>query len=168
MPRRAHKAQTYLSAGENRDEILEFALLMRDLEQSLVATSSKAALVDPHGLARPIPNEVFQILDHVTNALASGEGITVVPQGMMMTSQQAADFLDVSRPALVRLLEAGEISFEKPGRHRRVRLDDLMAYQERSRRERRSAHRELQQTSLTSKIRVGERVLRRREELEDE
>ena len=69
----------------------------------------------------------------------------------------------------MRLLEAGEIPFEKPGRHRRVRLEDLVAYQERSRSERRSALRELQQTSLESRIQVGRQGdLLRKAELEDE
>ena len=113
MPRRARKAQTYLPEGGSRDEILDFAVLMRELERSLASTSSKAALVDPDGQARPIPDEIFRILDQVTNALAAGEGITVVPQGMTMTSQQAADFLGISRPTLVRLLEAGEA--DNPG-----------------------------------------------------
>jgi excisionase family DNA binding protein len=75
----------------------------------------------------------------VTNALAAGEGITIVPQGMTMTTQQAADFLGISRPTLVRLLEAGDIAYDKPGRHRRVRLEDLVAYQANFRAERRAA-----------------------------
>jgi excisionase family DNA binding protein len=91
----------------------------------------------------------------VTNALAAGEGITIVPQGTTMTTQQAADFLGISRPTLVRLLEAGEIDYDKPGRHRRVQLEDLVAYQAKFRAERRAALRELQRASLGAKIQVG-------------
>lgn len=102
-------------------------------------------------------------------ALASGEGITVVPQGMTMTTQQAADFLGISRPTLVRLLEAGEIPFEQPGRHRRVRLEDLIAYQSTSRAERRDALRELRRASLDASIQVGNPDdVRRRSELDAE
>ncbi|UOQ88042.1 helix-turn-helix domain-containing protein [Agromyces endophyticus] len=154
-PRGARKAQTYLPEADAREEILDFAELMRELEVFLAQNSSKAALVDPEGKARPIPDEIFRILDQVTNALAAGEGITIVPQGMTMTTQQAADFLGISRPTLVRLLEAGDIPFDKPGRHRRVRLEDLVAYQANFRAERRAALRELQRASVDAKVRVG-------------
>lgn len=168
-PRGARKAQTYLPEAEAREEILDFAQLMRELEIFLTQNSSKAALVDPQGNARPIPDEIFRILDQVTNALAAGEGITIVPQGMAMTTQQAADFLGISRPTLVRLLETGEIAHEKPGRHRRVRLEDLVAYQEKFRAERRAALRELQRDSLGAKVQVGEPAeVKRGSELEPE
>ncbi len=112
--RGARKAQTYLPGAGAREELLDFAEFMRKLEVYLAQNSSKAALVDPHGKARPIPDEIFRILDQVMNALAPDEGITVVPQGMTMTTQQAADFLVISRPTLVRLLEAGDIAYDKP------------------------------------------------------
>lgn len=152
---RARRAQTYLPEAGAREELLDFAQLMHELEAYLTRHSSKAALVDPHGEARPIPNEIFRILEQVTNALAAGEGITVVPQGMTMTTQQAADFLGISRPTLVRLLEAGDIAFDKPGRHRRVQLEDLVAYQANFRSERRAALRELRRANLDAKVLVG-------------
>lgn len=129
---------------------------MRELEVFIAQNSSKAALIDPQGNARPIPDEIFRILGQVTDALAAGEGITVVPQGMAMTTQQAADFLGISRPTLVRLLEAGDIAYDKPGRHRRVRLEDLVEYQASFRAERRAALRELQRASLGAKVQVGD------------
>lgn len=169
MPRGARRAQTYLPGNSAREEILDFAELMRELEASLSRNSSKAALVDPQGKARPIPDEIFRILDQATNALAAGQGITIVPQGMNMTTQQAADFLGVSRPTLVRLLEAGDIAYEKPGRHRRVRLDDLLAYQTAFRAERHAALRELRRASLDAKVQIGDAAeLKRRAEFDAE
>ncbi|MCS5718462.1 helix-turn-helix domain-containing protein [Herbiconiux sp. CPCC 205763] len=168
-PRGARKAQTYLPEANAREEILDFAELMRELEAFLAQNSSKAALVDPQGNARPIPDEIFRILDQVTNALAAGAGITIVPQGMSMTTQQAADFLGISRPTLVRLLEAGDIAYDKPGRHRRVQLEDLVAYQASFRSERRAALRELQRASLGAKVQVGNPAdVKRRAELDAE
>ncbi|MDQ1247779.1 MAG: hypothetical protein QG597_2150, partial [Actinomycetota bacterium] len=55
----------------------------------------------------------------------------------MLTTQQAADYLGISRPTMVRILERGEIPMEKPGRHRYVRLEDLVAYQTRTSQQRR-------------------------------
>lgn len=163
--RGARKAQTYLP--EAREELLDFADFMRQLEVFLAQGSSKAALVDPDGNPRPIPDEIFRILDQVTNALAAGEGITVLAQGMSLTTQQAANFLGISRPTLVRLLEDGAIPHEKPGRHRRVRLQDLVSYQSASRSERRSALRELQQDTLRSSVQVGDpSAVKRRMELD--
>lgn len=152
----AQKARTYLPEPKGREELLDFAEFMRQLEAYLAANgSSRAALVIPDGLERAIPDEIFRILEQVTNALAAGEGITVVPRGMSMTTQQAADYLGISRPTLVRLLEADEIPFDKPGRHRRVRLEDLVSYEERFRARRREALRDLHKDSLTSAIQVG-------------
>lgn len=168
-PRGARKAHTYLPEAEAREEILDFAALMRELDIFLTQNRSKAALVDPQGEARPIPDEIFRILDQVTNALAAGEGITIVPQGMAMTTQQAADFLGISRPTLVRLLEAGDIAYDQPGRHRRVRLEDLVAYQAKFRAERRAALRDLQRANLGSRVQPGNAVdLKRLAELDAE
>lgn len=168
-PRGVRKARTYLPVADARQEILDFAELMRELEDFLTQNSSKAALVDPQGNARPVPDEIFRILDQVTSALAAGEGITIVPQGATMTTQQAADFLGISRPTLVRLLEAGDITYDKPGRHRRVRLEDLVAYQVNFRAERRAALRELQRASLEAKVQVGNPAeVKRRAELNTE
>lgn len=151
----AKRAQTFIPDLDTRDQLLDFAEFMREIEEHPTAGSSKAALVDPDGGRRAIPDEIFKILDQVTNALAAGHGVTIVPQGMKMTTQQAADFLGVSRPTLVRLLEDGAIEYERPGRHRRVPLEALLDYQQAFRAERRAALRKLAKANMSSRVKVG-------------
>jgi excisionase family DNA binding protein len=133
------KAQTYLPDSSSQREIVDFANTLREIEAYLAANSSKAALVDPSGAQRLIPDEIFRALEQVANALANGNGVTVAPYGMQLTTQEAADFLGVSRPTLVKLLESGEIAFELRGRHRRVTLKDVVDYQSRFRVERKAS-----------------------------
>lgn len=96
----------------------------------------RPALVAADGTHIELPEELYYVLEEVVTALSQGLAITVAPQHTVLTTSQAADLLGISRPTLVRLLEAGEIPFDKPGRHRRVRLRDVLAYQERARRAR--------------------------------
>ncbi|MCU1631340.1 MAG: binding domain protein excisionase family [Pseudonocardia sp.] len=96
----------------------------------------KAALVGPDDVRWDLPAEAYRVLKEVLQAMAKGLAITVVPQHTMLTTQEAADMLGISRPTLVKLLESGEIPFEPRGRHRRVLLTDVLDYQERARVER--------------------------------
>lgn len=96
-------------------------------------------LSGPNGERLVLPPEVFEVLRDVVEAMAHGQAVTIAPVHQRLTTQEAADLLGVSRPTLVKLLESGEIAFEQPGRHRRVRLADVLAYRERASTERRAA-----------------------------
>lgn len=103
--------------------------LVRDLEQELSEVmGGPAFLVGPDGRRLEIPSSVFEVLTRVVHAMANGDAVAVVPVGALLTTQQAADLLDVSRPYLVRLVEAGDIPHEMVGTHRRIRFADVMAY----------------------------------------
>jgi excisionase family DNA binding protein len=113
--------------------------LARMLTSEAATRREVAVLVGPDGKPTPLPDAVFDILRGVVDALAHGMAITIAPHNTMLTTQEAADLLGVSRPTLVRLLEDGEIPFEMRGRHRRVRLADLVEYQNRTRQAREQA-----------------------------
>lgn len=108
---------------------------MADLLAALTVPG-RPALVAADGTHIELPEELYEVLKDVAAVLSQGLAITVAPQHLVLTTSQAADLLGISRPTLVRLLEAGEIPFDKPGRHRRVRLRDLLAYQARAHRAR--------------------------------
>ena len=94
-----------------------------------------------------VPREAAVLLAQVLGYLASGEGVTVMPDYAELTSQQAAEFLNVSRPYLIKLLETGKIPFRLVGTHRRVRFRDLREYKNRDDLERRRAADELTELS---------------------
>ena len=73
----------------------------------------------------------------MVEALSEGMAISIAPHNTLLTTQEAADLLNISRPTLVRLLVAEEIPHTRRGRHRRVLLSDIIDYRERTRVERR-------------------------------
>ena len=86
-------------------------------------------LSGPLGEKVELPASVFYILERVAEVMVRGDAITVVPVGRELTTQQAAALLNVSRQYLVsQLLDGGVIPFSRTGTHRRVRIDDLLAY----------------------------------------
>ncbi|HEY5882424.1 MAG TPA: helix-turn-helix domain-containing protein [Nakamurella sp.] len=90
-----------------------------------------------------LPEQLGAVLRDAAAAMADGRAVSVTPIRTTLTTQQAADLLGVTRPTLVRLLESGAIPFTKPGRHRRVQLEDLVTFQVRQRDARRAALQEM-------------------------
>ncbi len=86
----------------------------------------------------PLPPEVYEVLLEVVTAMSKGQAVSVAPRSQRLTTSEAADFLGISRPTLVKLLEGGDIPFEQPSRHRRVLLSDLVAFKQRRRDARRA------------------------------
>ena len=74
------------------------------------------------------PDEVFELFKNILRNLSAGKAVSIVPYDAELTTHQAAHFLNVSRPFLIKLLEAGEIPHHKVGTHRRVQFDHLLAY----------------------------------------
>lgn len=97
-----------------------------------------------------VPRSAAVLLAQILATLANGEGVQVMPDTAELTTQQAADFLNVSRPHLIKLLETGEITYRRVGTHRRIRFPDLREYKRRDDLTRRKAADEL--TQLTQDL----------------
>ncbi len=75
-----------------------------------------------------LPAGAVALLMEILEAMAAGRGLTLIAENAELTSVQAADVLNVSRPFLIKLLEDGVLPHRKVGKHRRVRMEDVMAY----------------------------------------
>ena len=115
------------------------------LEQILSRESSQLRLVASNGEEILIPESVYSVLGQVVRAMASGQAISIVRHNRELTTQEAANILNVSRPFLVKLLENGEIPHIKVGSHRRILFQDVMIYKERRKIKRRQGLNELTQ-----------------------
>ncbi|PJE98241.1 DNA-binding protein [Streptomyces carminius] len=90
-----------------------------------------------------LPREAVELLATMLAHLAAGRSVSIVPQNAELTTQQAADLLNVSRPFLIGLLQAGEIEYRKVGKHRRIPAASLLEYKRRDDERRRQAAEEL-------------------------
>src|SRR6266699_5320958 len=124
------QVETYLPR-EDDAEIVDFLSALRDRGRQ--PADPRPRLTGPNGENVEIPESMFQVLLQVATAMEAGLAVTVAPHHLTLSTQEAADLLRISRTTLVRLLETGVIPFEKPSRHRKVRLDDLLEYRRRQR-----------------------------------
>lgn len=83
-----------------------------------------------------IPRKALELLQFILSSMAQGKAVSLIPSDSEVTTQQAADMLNMSRPHLVKLLEQGALPFKKVGSHRRILLEDLLAYEAKQARQR--------------------------------
>lgn len=86
-------------------------------------------LIDDHE-SIIIPSGVEGVLRMVVEAFSRGLAVSVIPQSQVLTTQQAAELLGISRPTLIRILDAGRIPYQQVGTHRRLLLEDVLHYRE--------------------------------------
>ncbi len=80
-----------------------------------------------------LPKEVYDVLLRVVDAMRRGLSVTVSPTSQVLTTQQAADLLGISRPTLIKALDEGQLPYTRSGTHRRITLADVLEYRERRR-----------------------------------
>lgn len=86
-------------------------------------------VVDPKGQRVELPTTLTDVIYRAAELLAKGRPVAVLPEEEMLSTQEAADFLNVSRQYLVRLIDAGELAAVKVGSHRRLRVADVKEFE---------------------------------------
>ena len=127
------EAATFVPEG--RDEMALVVGFLATHERVRGSTASpRYALVGVNEHDRiDLPPTVHQALKKVVAALHAGKAVTIAPQTMKLTTQQAADLLGVSRPTVVRLITDGTLPAERIGNRHRLLLDDVLTYREQRR-----------------------------------
>jgi len=107
----------------------------------------KPYLLGADGERIELPDSALEALRVIIETMGQGRSITLVPHDKELTSQEAADILHVSRPHLIKLLDRGDLPFHRVGTHRRIRIEDVLAYRDRRDAERAAALGELARLS---------------------
>lgn len=119
----------------NAVEIRPGSVQARDLEvieRALARDGGEGArLVDSEGGTVEMPSELIGVMKTIVEYLRAGHGVSVVSLQAELTTVEAAEFLSVSRPHLIKLLDGGALPFRMVGTHRRLRLVDVLAYRDR-------------------------------------
>lgn len=125
-------------------------LVLERLEQLLASATSAKLLIESEERAIELSGAPFQLLQQIVHYMGEGKMFFVQEEEEILTTQEAADILHVSRPYLIKLLEEGQIPFTKVGLHRRIRFKDLRNYQKRRKME--------QQAGLAEIARIGQEL----------
>jgi excisionase family DNA binding protein len=120
---------------------------LREQVNEICRTGYRPVLIGPDGSHVELPDSAFRALMFVVRGMAAGRTMALMPSEKRLTSNQAAELLHVSRPHLIKLLDEGKLPYEMVGSHRRLRLDDVLAYRRARAHEREAQLRELTQLS---------------------
>src|SRR5262245_17054348 len=120
-----------------RDSSRRLAAYLAKKQKVRVQVVSEEGQAEEEALALPAP--VLDLLFAILTEMAEGNAITLIPIHAELTTQRAADLLNVSRPFVVELLEKGAIPYRKVGTHRRILFRDLMEFKQRSEARRKKA-----------------------------
>ncbi len=102
----------------------------RALEKTPSHATQTPRLVGPDGDGIELPREIHALLVSIVETLKAGNGVSVIPLHAELTTVEAAQLLNVSRPFLIKQLDAGALPHHMVGTHRRLRLLDVLAYRD--------------------------------------
>jgi excisionase family DNA binding protein len=125
LPPTAHEAALARASGQR---LSRYAGLNQSLSIRVMDADQEQPLELPAG--------AVALLMDILEAMAAGRGISLIPENAELTTVEAAEILNVSRPYLIKLLTEGALPHRKVGKHRRIRMEDVMAYKGRIDRER--------------------------------
>jgi excisionase family DNA binding protein len=113
-------------------EAAEAARSLAQLLRRMKGSSQQVTVVADGGREASVvvPRAAFELFVRILGEMANGNAVTIVPVHAELTTQQAAELLNVSRPYMVKLLEEGKIPFRTVGTRRRVRFEDLVRYRQ--------------------------------------
>lgn len=120
---------------------------LEEIARRLADTPRTSLLIGDAQEPVELPRAIVQVLQQILAQMAHDRTVFIEGMGPILTTQQAADILHVSRPYLVKLLEEGQIPFTSVGAHRRVHIRDILAYKEKRKKEREEALAEMAQLS---------------------
>lgn len=151
MSNAALDGETFGPEDNTSAEVIDFLKALK--ARGLDAPEAVARLVSKDGSETiDLPDELFRVLRFVAQNLAEGRAVSVAPLERLMTTQEAAEFLGMSRPSLVKIVDRGDIACTKVGRHRRIRLGDLIDYRTKRAEARRAALDEMARVALENDI----------------
>jgi excisionase family DNA binding protein len=109
----------------------ELDAFVRALEGIAPQVGQTPRLVGPDGVEIELPEGIHALLVSIVENLQAGNGVSVIPMHAELTTVEAAEILNVSRPFLIKQIEAGVLPHHMVGTHRRLRLADVLAYRDR-------------------------------------
>jgi excisionase family DNA binding protein len=116
---------TESSLGPTSISVAEMDVLLR-----LASGEARAYVHEASGHQVDFPENLISVLTHIAKAMQQDDELLLMKRHRVMTTQEAADFVGVSRQYMVRLMDSGVIPCERTGKHRRVRLSEIVAYQQ--------------------------------------
>jgi len=117
--------ETFVPTDEETERAKNFS---RILAREFASAESVKIQREDSDESIEIPQQVFNVLMRLLSVMSEGKAFSLIPMDKELTTQQAADILNVSRPYLNKILDLGEIAHRKVGRNRRIRFSDLMEY----------------------------------------